>query len=265
MTLSCSCAEFDRGDHESWWEPGRPSIPPAGTRCCECNALLPSGVEHKTIWHGEVYDPGEIEPQPRPPWDVDADEMTDDEFDAVERAWDAYCAKYGWDSDTERFERFDTSYRCERCADLATALEGDESEGGMGFCMIAPGELTAAHEECVNEVQELAPGVVRREIIWSQNKDGVWHPRRKTAADRRREELDRRWRNAKSWVRYGWRHDLRFKVWFPAKVRVMHALGYEYRYERYDRDRKRSIYRWQRKPRRPPAWEREAMRGRDGG
>lgn len=261
MGLSCSCDDFDPSEHESWWEPGRPSVPPAGARCCECCTPLPVGEECKTIWHGEVYDPGEIEPQPRAPWDVDAGEMDDAAFAAVEDAWDAYCDKYGWDSDRDRFERFDTSYRCERCSDLATALDGDERDGGMGFCMIAPGDLRAAHTEYVNEVQEMAPGVVRREIIWKQGRDGVWSPQRKTAADKRREDIARRWRNAKFWLRHGWRSDLRYKVWHPAQTRVMRALGYRYTYIRHDAATRKSIYRWQRDPKRPPPWVREAERG----
>lgn len=259
MTLSCSCSDFDKGDHESWWEPGRSSVPPAGTRCCECNAPLPDNVEHKTILCGKVYDPGEIEKQPRPPWDVDSDEMTDDEFDAIEAAWDAYCDKYGWDCETDRFERYNSEYRCERCNDLKDAIEG------MGFCMIGPGDLIASHTEYVNEVQELAPGVVRREIIWRKNADGVWHPSRKTAAEKRREEVSRRWRKAKYWLRYGWKSDLRWKVWFRAQTRVMRALGYALTYERYDATTHASVYRWKRAERRLPPWEREALRGRDAG
>lgn len=261
MGLSCSCEDFDAADYESWWEPGRPSVPPAGERCCECGAHLPDGVECKTIWHGEVYDPGEIEPAPRAPWDVDADEMDDEAFAVIEGAWDAYCDKHGWDSERERFERFYTSYRCERCADLATALDGDERDGGLGFCMIAPGELIDNHTEYVNEVQELAPGVARREIIWKQDSDGVWHPRRKTVADRRREEIARHWCNARYWLRYGWRSDLRWKVLFPARTRVMRALGYQYTYIRHDTATRKSIYSWQRAEKRPPPWVLEAEKG----
>lgn len=61
MGLSCSCDDFDKSDFERWWEPGGKSVPPAWSRCCECNAPLPP-EKHDCIVHMEVYDPGEIEP-----------------------------------------------------------------------------------------------------------------------------------------------------------------------------------------------------------
>lgn len=251
MTLSCSCADFDKSEHERWWEPGRASVPPAGTRCCECNAPLPEGEKQQTILAGEVYEPDDatLAADPEP------EETEDDDADDFDARLDAWRDRHGWDGETDRFERFTSDYRCERCADLADAIEG------MGFCMLAPGDLASAHEEYVNETQELAPGVERREIIWAKGKDGVWHPRRKTAGDKRRAEIIRRWRNAKAWVRWGWRHDLRWKVWFPAQIRVMRALGYAWTYEGYDRETKKSVYRWRRQPRKLPPWEREARKG----
>lgn len=250
MGLSCSCDDFDKRDHDSWWEPGRRSVPPAGERCCECNALLPEGEKRASIMSGEVYDPGEIEPQPRPPWDVDADEMDDDAFAAVESTWDIYCDKYGWDSDCERFERYTSEYRCERCEDLADAIEG------LGYCMIAPGDLPSAHAEYVNEHAEQR----RHPIIWKPDPDGVWHPRPELAEDRMIAEITRRWRRTMSWLRWGWRSDLRWKVWFPAQTKVMRALGYELTYERYDSATRKSIYRWTRRERKLPPWLREATR-----
>lgn len=255
MGLSCSCDDFDAADYESWWEGGGLTVPPAGARCCECGAHLPVTEECETIEHYEVYEPDE--PAPRAPWDVDADEMDDAAFAAIEDAWDAYCDRLGWDSDRERFERHSGSeYRCERCSDLAAAITG------MGYCTIRPGELIQAHTEYVNETQELAPGVARREIIWSRNKDGVWHPRRKTNRDRRIEAWERRGRRVRYWlIEGGWRFELRWKVWFPAQTRVMRALGYRYTYVRHDAAARKSVYRWQREPKRPPPWVREAERG----
>lgn len=248
MTLYCSCADFEKSEHEKWWEPGRRSIPPSGARCCECGALLPEGEARASILEGEVYDPYDIEPMPRSPWDVDADEMTDEEFAAVERAWDAYCDKHGWDSETKRFERFDIAYRCERCGDLADAIED------MGYCMLAPGSLIEAHEEYVNEVQEFATGIVRREIVWRRDKSGVWNPRRKTVWDHRREAARRLYCRVRGFVWYGgWRRFVEFTVWH----RMMRAAGYRYHY-----DYKTKTYGWQRKPRKPPPWQREAMKGR---
>lgn len=252
MTLSCSCAEFDPSEHDSWWEPGRRSVPPAGARCCECNAPLPDGERCPTILSHTVVETEEPEP---PDFATVEDE---DEAERLEAAWEAWAERNGWNSDHDRCETSEAFHRCERCGDLADAIED------MGFCMIEPGDLISAHEEYVNETQELAPGVARREIIWAKNKDDVWHPRRKTAADKRREEIRRRWRNAKYWLRYGWMSDLRWKVLFPARTRIMCALGYEWTYVRHDDAARKSIYRWQRKPRRLPPWQREAMKGREG-
>lgn len=254
MGLSCSCDDFDPSEHESWWEPGQPSVPPAGARCCECGAHLPVTEKCATILHHDAYEPDDaaLDADPEPDED-DHPDMDGHEFDELLDAW---RDRHGWNSECDRFERTTRDYRCERCADLADAIEG------MGFCMIPPGDLIEQHTEYVNETQEMAPGVARREIVWSQNKAGVWNPRRKMAADKRRAEIIRRWRNAKFWLRHGWKIDLRWKVWHPAQTRVMRALGYQYTYIRHDTATRKSIYRWQRAEKRPPPWEREAAAAR---
>lgn len=242
MTLSCSCTDFDPAEHDSWWEPGRASIPPPGSRCCECNALLPDGEKRQTILAHTVVEPKE--PMPEWPYNAEADE----EEERLEAAWVAWAERNGWDSETERCVETAAEHRCERCGDLADAIED------MGYCMIAPGSLIEAHEEYVNDVQELADGVVRREIIWTKDKAGVWNPRRKTDADRRREARRRLWSRTKAYARYGWKLDLQYKVWH----RVMRWSGYQYH---YDYEAKR--YHWKRRERKLPPWEREAVRGRD--
>lgn len=244
MTLSCSCPDFDPSEHESWWEMGRPSVPPPGSRCCECNALLPYGEQCQTILAHTVVEPDE--PHPEWPHNAETDEEEEERFEA---AFDAWAERNGWNSETERCEASDASYRCERCGDLSDAIED------MGFCMIAPGSLMESHEEYVNDVQELAPGVIRREIVWRRDKAGVWHPRRKTVWDHRREAAWRLYCRVRGFVWYGgWRRFVEFTVWH----RVMRAAGYQYHY-----DYATKTYGWQRKPRKLPPWQREAMRGRD--
>lgn len=233
MTLSCACNDFDKGDHDSWWEPGRRSVPPPGERCCECNAALPAGEKRASILHGEVYEPdaAALAADPEP------EEPEDDDWDKFDARYDAWRDRHGWDSKFERFERYTSEYRCERCEDLAAAIED------LGYCMIAPGELPDAHAEYVNER--------RHQIIWKQNPDGVWHPRPEMPEDRLIAEITRRWRRTVSWVRWGWRHDMQFKVWH----RVMRGLGYQYHY-----DYQSKSYHWKRRERRTPPWLREAAR-----
>ena len=170
MGLSCSCDDFDKSECTSWWEPGRRRVPPAGETCCECCAPLPA-EPCQTILRGEVYDPGDIEPEPRdfqPLYAVTCD-VLNRHLEQIEEAReddiDAWRDKHGWDSDCERFERFTTDYRCERCEGLADAIED------LGYCMIEPGGLIDAHVEYVE--QSGAP-----EMIWKRGRAGVWHPRR---------------------------------------------------------------------------------------
>lgn len=229
MGLSCSC-DFDKGDVETWWEPGRPQVPQAGTRCCECNAPLPA-EPHANIVRMEVFEPDE--PRPSHPEDADDfDAMSDEEFDRREALYYEWANRNGWDSDYERCERVSArEYRCERCDGLATSIEA------LGYCMIGPGDLIEAHGEYVDGQEQ---GV---EIIWKRDRSGVWQPRRMTKRDYAAREVRRRWWNARYfWWHGGWKTWLRRKVLFHAERRVMRALGYEYR-----TNRSGSGYHWQRR------------------
>lgn len=223
MALSCSCDDFDKGDHDRWWEPGRPSVPPVGERCCECDAPLPQ-EPCDVIVHMEVFEP---EDEPRAPWDVDANEDVD--IDEIEKTFDAYRDRNGWDDDCERYERVRSrDYRCERCAGLATSIED------LGYCMIPPGDLAEAHCDYVE--QSGLP-----EIIWTRRADGVFHPRRMTRMDFLKRELRRRRNRARYLLlQGGWKSWLRWQV-FKIESRIMRALGYQYRYTGND------TYGWQRK------------------
>lgn len=264
MTLSCSCYDFDKGEHESWWEPGQRIVPPAGETCCECAAALPS-EPCATILHWEVYEPDE----PAPPEDVNRWPRFQGSYwlglptcDVLERhgeqmaqAIEDWRDAHGWDSDYERFERCDRiDYRCERCEDLAEAIED------LGYCMIGPGDLIDAHTEYVNDharpsrYEDGEPVYDEDhkrppEIMWRRDASGVWQPHRMTDQDKAKREVRRRWRNAVYFVWYGgWKTWLRWKVW-PAIERrtvnpIMRRIGYE---RRYDYDARR--LRWHRKDR----------------
>lgn len=217
MGLSCECSDFDKSEYDHWWEPGGKRAPPTGQTCCECHAPLPVGETAPCIVSSEVYEPEE--PAPRDPVDVDADEeMSDEEFKALERRHEDYQDRHGWDGDTERYERVRSiGYRCERCADLAEAIED------LGYCMIAPGELAECHEEYVAE----SGG---HEVIWKPDHGGVFHPRRMTRWDFARRELRRRRNNFLYFTwRGGWRTWLRWRVWFRVESAIMRRLGYSYR------------------------------------
>lgn len=246
MGLSCSCEDFIKGDCEMWWQPGGRSVPPAGATCCECNAPLPPEPA-QCFEHMEVYEP-EVERPQHPDNDDSLGDEPDDStlrrhwhqrYDALERAYDDFADKYGWCSDDERFEQIDRiDYRCERCEGLATALDGAADEGGLGFCLIAPGRLIEAHGDYI----EMSGGA---EMIWKRGRDGALHPRRMTRADYAKRNLRRRLFNARYfWLHGGWKSALRYKLW-PAIERrttapVMRSLGY---HRTYDPDKKRLRWR----------------------
>lgn len=241
MGLSCSCDDFDKGDYDDWCEPGRRSVPPPGTKCCECCAPLPA--EPLTCWiHMEVYEPDETG---MPPHDVNLWPRLGDPYwpghptcsvlerhgEQMEHARDDWSDEHGWDSECDRFERVRSKdYRCERCEGLVAAIED------LGYCMIAPGDLVENHVEYVAEHGQ-------HEIMWKCGADGVWHPRRMTRFDFARREAKRRWRNAVYIVlKGGWKHKVKTIWWrtggrVPGKV--MPRLGYVYRYD-YDA----KCYRW---------------------
>lgn len=228
MGLSCSCGDFDKSELDHWYEPGRRSIPSAGTRCCECDALLPP-EPCATILLGDVYEP-DAERPPHPedvlddePEDVTLARLWAQRHDAMEDELSAFDREHGWDSETERFERYTTEYRCERCGGLAEAIED------LGYCMILPGALAEAHCEYV----EQSGGA---EMIWKRGRDGIWHPRRMTRADFAKREARRRWNRTRGFIWYGgWRTWLRYTVWAAIERRtsdpVMRALGYHRIYD----------------------------------
>lgn len=227
MGLSCSCGDFDKSEHNAWFEPGRRTIPPAGTTCCECNAPL-LAEPCQTILCGEVYDLG-VEPPPHPE-DVLDDEPEDfnlarhwnQRYDALEREREDFCADHGWDDECGRFERFDLQYRCERCEGLADAIEN------LGYCMILPGELMESHCEYIEQTGG-------HEMIWQPDRTGVWHPRRMTHADFAKREVRRRIRNAWFFVRFGWKSWLRYTAWGAIERHtispMMRGLGYHRHYD----------------------------------
>lgn len=244
MGLSCSCDDFDKSDFERWWEPGGKSVPPAWSRCCECNAPLPP-EKHDCIVHMEVYDPGEIEPRPPHPEDVLDDEPEDvnlarfwaQRYDAMEADQEAYDDRHGWDSDDERYVRVASKdYRCERCSDLADSIED------LGYCIIAPGELAECHTEYVNDIAEHRTGPP---IIWAKGKDRVWNPRPRTRRDDRRDAVRRRINRTKGFVWYGgWRTWLRYTAWAAIERRIVASVMRLCAYHKaYDHDRKRMAWR----------------------
>lgn len=253
MILSCSCRDFDNGDFDSWWEASTLTAP-AGTRCCECNAPIPEGTPCAGFISYEVWEPEDIEDEPPDPEHVLGDEP---ECSVLSRHWEhlhlemeiareIWFEDRGYDYDCERFEReTGRQYRCDRCAGLATALDGDENEGGLGFCVILPGDLIEAHRDYIEQAG-------RHEMIWVRDRNGVLNPRRLTRLDFAKREARRRWRNAVYIVfRGGWRHKVAMA---QAKTvgRTIHVitsrLGYVYH---YDCDAK--TYRWTRPDKSPQA------------
>lgn len=220
MGLSCSCDDFDKGEYDTWWEVPYRAPAPAGAMCCECGAPIPAGLRTWAIDTMEVYTP-DVEP-PRSPWDVDANEMSDEAFEALEKTWDTFCETHGYDDEYERFERCaGTEYRCERCDDLATALDGSAAEGGLGFCTIGPGQLIEAHLEYVSDYVGGPP------MVWVRDKAGILNPRRKTKWELARDEAVRRGRRVKSFLRWELRFWVKRKIIYPA----LRALGYRYEYD----------------------------------
>lgn len=235
MGLSCYCDDFDKSEHTKWFEPGRRSVPQPDETCCECNAPLPAET-CQSILCGEVYEP-DVEMPPHPedvlgdePSDINLARHWDQRYSAMEAERDELCDKYGWDDECERFERYSVQHRCERCEDLASAIED------IGYCMIIPGDLMESHCEYV----EQSGGA---EMIWKPNRYGIWHPRRMTRTDFATREARRSARNALFFVRFGWRLWLRYTVWGAIERRtvapVMRWLGY---HNHYDHERKQMTW-----------------------
>lgn len=238
MGLSCSC-DYDWDGESPWYEPGGFRVPTAGAACCECHAHLPAGEPAQAI---DRYDPYEPEGEP-PPYPED---VLDDEpecavlarhwgqmYDAMGQSREDWEEAHGWHSENECYVEESTEFRCDRCAGLATALDGSAKEGGLGYCMILPGELVDNHVEYVAEHGQ-------HEIGWWPGRDGVWQPRRLSRLDFAKREARRRWRNA-AYIMFqgGWKWKLR-TAWYRTGGRipgkVMPRLGYVYRYD-YERKR----------------------------
>jgi hypothetical protein len=207
MTLSCSCNDFDKGEYDHWWGPGRPSVPPAGERCCECKAPLPHDP-CKCIWHMEAYEPdGNPPPHPDDLPGVEAEALSDKEAEAMERAHFDWKDENGWDDECERYERDgDTDFRCERCSDLAASIED------LGYCMIGPGDLIEAHMEFID-----AHHYAKRK--WVSNAHGTLNPHPWTRADYVRDWYRRTCYEVGSWLRW----KLRWKI-NHFKWRVIYAI-----------------------------------------
>lgn len=225
MGLSCSCDDFDKGDYDRWWDAPYTRAAPAGATCCECDAAIPEGSQVQafdcwTVFEPDVPEPRSFEPLYRVTDSVlerHADQLAE-EYELARERWED---ETGWDWDTERHERIEgVDYRCERCADLAVALDGTKAEGGLGFCLIGPGQLIETHLEYVTDYVGGPP------MTWARGKDGVFHPRRKTVWELRREALGRKRRQISYFFRYGWRY------WLTQEVcKIRRALGYQYEYD----------------------------------
>lgn len=176
MGLSCHC--YDYSDFDSWWEQGTDSVPPPGTKCCECCAPLPAEPCETIILYEKTDEPSEGCPPhpedvlPDPPGCEVQYRHWEQLYDEMERAYDDYRDENGWDSDQESYTTHDMSYRCERCAGLALALTGGKAAGGLGYCLIPPGELI----ECLGDYADIQ-GLTPRK--WVRGKDGVFNPEKK--------------------------------------------------------------------------------------
>ena len=60
---ACTCNanyDFDKGDHDAWFECGFKSKPDAGAKCCECGVLLATDRPRETYAHYEGLTKGWI-------------------------------------------------------------------------------------------------------------------------------------------------------------------------------------------------------------
>lgn len=199
MGLSCSCEDFDKGDFESWWEPGRETKAPAGVKCCECCAPIPEGDEVATILHFESY---HLDDPPRNPGE--------DDDDYQERVWEWRDNHPDWEDDYERFERVDSvDYRCDRCDGLAASIED------LGYCLTAPGDLIDSHIEYAWEH-------AKRRRKWVRDAEGVFQPRDWTVLDHARAAVRNAWRETKYTIRWRifWRVKYEIVTWWKKTKRI---------------------------------------------
>ena len=202
---ACTCGgdyDFDKGDHDSWYECGFKSVPDAWAKCCECGApLLNDWIDHKsreTFSHFEVYEPEGIEP-PGPHAD-----MTDDEWEAADVELDEFHDAHGWCGEDERYERaLGHDWRCQRCEEEAEIM------AVLGHCAGRPGELPDVSAQYYW-------GEKRRRIRWKRDRGGVLHPRPWNAWDYVRHH----YRRIRMELRCEWQWRLRMRL-EGRPVRVM--------------------------------------------
>jgi hypothetical protein len=160
MVLACGCYDFDYGEHDSWVERLKDTIPPSGSKCCECNAPLTDGA-YATFAIIEKYAPDEVFHEFHE-WS----QLHGDDLDEYERQLDEFRDKHGWDSESEDYTKETVRrYRCDRCQGLAEAYEG------LGYCFLGLGEVIEANVEYSAEHG--------REVKWKRDKNGVWNPKRR--------------------------------------------------------------------------------------
>lgn len=167
MNNFCTCGtggndDFDAGDCDNYWI-CESAIVPEGTKCCECGAAIPAGGRRSCATHYEVYEPKE--PEPTDPYDVEDDaSITEEQFVAIESAFENFRKAHGWDDETERYVReTSTDFRCDRC-------EGEvEILAQFDVCVSSPGELPGAHEAHYWHQH-------KRRIRWRTGTGGVLNP-----------------------------------------------------------------------------------------
>ena len=216
MNNFCVCNsgdyDFDVSDHDNYWMCDS-AIVPEGTKCCECGASIPAGGRRSCATHYEVYEP---EGEPRAPWDVGADEaMSDEDFDALETAFDKFQDENGWDCESERYVReTSTDFRCDRC-------EGEvEILAQFDICVNQPGDLPGAHEDHYWRAH-------RRRIRWRPGTDGVWNPQPWRLIDYARHYRKRAYWTLQAEYRWAFRKRLRRIFIWPVERVIAHAVHRE--------------------------------------
>lgn len=225
MNNFCTCGtdggdyDFDKGDHDHWWECDAKRVPPVGAKCCECDAPLPTDRKRDAAVHYEVYEPDEPEPEAPPSMDFyfarkDYSEEDIAKFDAMQEALEAFRSKHGWDDECERYEReVGADFRCDRC-------EGEvEILAQLDVCVSSPGELPGLHEDHYWQAH-------RRRIRWRPDADGVFQPMPWRLTDYARHYRRKiYWRIHSEW---SWKFKYRLKrafVW-PVKRKIASLRRY---------------------------------------
>lgn len=246
MALSCECQDFDKYEHESWWEAGRAGLPPEGECCVECGKKLDPTVKCATFLHWEVFTPegpeppdfeydGEIDGIPQQtsyPWSTNGMSkaqleeiricraLWDERFGIIEQWYihqrEEWERIHGFDDEGRRCERVVArDYRCERCGDLADSIEE------LGYCTIHMGQLIEAHMEFIEE-HGLAP------MVWRKDRDGVLNPVRLTRMEIMRRDVMDAYRRAIFNLRYEMK-----KAWWRSSYRFSNNARIKAAYGRY--------------------------------